>query len=275
MKFLARKNVVKLISVFVLSISVILLSGCVTNDSTSNELEQEISNSIGMDLVLIPSGNFYMGSDSTPLVAFDDPAHEVSIENSFYMGKYEVTQAQWKAVMGTSPSLFEGDELPVEQVSWYDAQEFISKLNEMENTDRYRLPTEAEWEYACKAGNDTDFSFTNEATDLDEYGWSDSYGWCAINANGTTHSVGEKKANSWGLYDMHGNVWEWVQDTWHDNYDGAPTDGTAWEDENSINRVGKGGSLMDGPNICKSSFRGSLDADSTSYVLGFRIVKEI
>ncbi|MDK2938525.1 MAG: hypothetical protein PWQ51_689 [Methanolobus sp.] len=275
LKFLTRRNVVKLLSVFVLSISVILLSGCVADDNTNHDLEHEISNSIGMDFVLIPAGQFYMGSDSTPIVAFDDPLHEVNIGNDFYMGKYEVTQIQWETVMGTNPSYFKGDKLPVEQVSWNDAREFIRRLNKLENTDKYRLPTEAEWEYACKAGNDTDFSFTNEATDLDEYGWSDSYGWCAINANGTTHPVGEKKANAWGLYDMHGNVWEWVQDSWHDNYENAPADGTAWEEENSSDRVGKGGSWMDGPNYCKSAFRGSLDANSTSYVLGFRIVKEI
>lgn len=274
LKFLTRRNVVKLLSVFVLSISVILLSGCVADDNTNHDLEHEISNSIGMDFVLIPAGQFYMGSDSTPIVAFDDPLHEVNIGNDFYMGKYEVTQIQWETVMGTNPSYFKGDKLPVEQVSWNDAREFIRRLNKLENTDKYRLPTEAEWEYACKAGNNTDFSFTNEATDLDEYGWSDSYGWCAINAN-MTNPVGEKKANAWGLYDMHGNVWEWVQDSWHSNYENAPTDGTAWEEENSSDRVGKGGSWMDGPNYCKSAFRGSLDANSTSYVLGFRIVKEI
>ena len=274
LRSLKRKNVVKLSSVLVLSISLVLLSGCVADNNTNTGLEQEFSNSIGMDLVLVPSGNFNMGSDSTPIVAFDDPMHEVSIGNAFYMGKYEVTQAQWKAVMGTDPSYFKGDDLPVEQVSWSDAQEFVCKLNELENTDKYRLPTEAEWEYACKAGNDTEFSFTNEAVDLDEYGWSDSYGWCAINSNGNTSSVGVKKSNAFGLYDMHGNVWEWVQDTWHDNYENAPTDGTAWEEESSSNRVGKGGSWMDGPNYCKSAFRGSLDADSTSYVLGLRIVME-
>ena len=275
LKSLTRKNIVIILSVFLLSISVILLSGCVTDNSKDSALEQEFSNSIGIDFALISAGEFYMGSDSTPIVAFDDPLHEVSIKNAFYMGKYEVTQEQWEDVMGNNPSFFEGENLPVEQVSWNDAQEFISKLNQMEDTDKYRLPTETEWEYACKAGNNTDFSFTNEATDLNEYGWSDSYGWCAINANKTTHSVGEKKANAWGLYDMHGNVWEWVQDNWHDTYENAPVDGTAWEDESSSNRVGKGGSWMDGPNICKSAFRGSLDAESTSNVLGFRIVKEI
>ncbi|WP_209618063.1 formylglycine-generating enzyme family protein [Methanolobus bombayensis] len=270
-----RKNLIKRITVFLILISLILFTGCVDDDNTDDIMEQELTNSIGMDFVLIPSGQFSMGSDSTPVVAFDDPAHEVTIENSFYMGKYEVTQAQWKKLMGDNPSYFEGDDHPVEQVSWIDAQEFITKLNEMENTDKYRLPAEAEWEYACKSGNDTDFSFTNEATDLDEYGWSDSYGWCAINSNKTTNPVGEKKANSWGLYDMHGNVWEWVQDSWHENYEDAPADGSVWEEENSYNRVGKGGSWMDGPNICKSSFRGSLDADSTSNVLGFRVVMDI
>ncbi|WP_242492626.1 formylglycine-generating enzyme family protein [Methanolobus psychrotolerans] len=268
-----KKHRSRPVLVFLIFIAVISFSGCITDDSTN--IPEEFNNSIGMGFVLIPDGEFYMGSDSTPIIAFDDPLRKVTITNAFYMAECEVTQDQWETIMGNNPSHFEGDGLPVEQVSWYDAQEFIDKLNEIENTDKYRLPTEAEWEYACRAGTTTDFSFTEEATDLDTYGWSDDHGWCAINSNSTTHPVGWKEPNAWGLYDMHGNVWEWVQDIWQDNYEGAPVDGSSWDEGEQNIRVGRGGSWMDGPNICKSAFRGSLDADSTSNVLGFRLVKAI
>ncbi|MDP2216067.1 MAG: formylglycine-generating enzyme family protein [Methanolobus sp.] len=267
-----KEHFIKKVLLIVILISMIMFSGC-TGDK-SQDIEQKYNNSLGMEFVFIPEGEFYMGSDSTPLVAFDDPAHKVKIPKPFYMARYEVTQKQWTMLMGENPSFFEGDDLPVEQVSWNDAQEFVKKLNELEDTDKYRLPTEAEWEYACRAGTTSVFSFTEEATDLDEYGWSDTYGWCAINSNRTTHPVGEKEPNQWGLYDMHGNVWEWTQDNWHDTYEDAPTDGSAWE-EDSIIRVGRGGSWMDGPNICQSAFRGQLDADSSINVLGFRLVREV
>ena len=268
-----KKPIITTSLIVLLFMTTILFSGCTENNN--DEIEQTYNNSLGMEFVLIPAGEFYMGSDSTSLVAFDDPSHLVKISEPFYMARYEVTQEEWTELMGENPSLFEGSELPVEQVSWNDAQEFVNRLNEKENTDKYRLSSEAEWEYACRAGTTTEFSFTNEADDLDEYGWSNTYGWCAINSNGTTQPVGEKEANQWGLYDMHGNVWEWTQDSWHDNYEGAPDDGSAWESENTVIRVGKGGSWMDGPNICQSSFRGQLDADAGLSVLGFRIVRDI
>ena len=165
--------------------------------------------------------------------------------------------------------------MPVEQITWKDAQAFILELNKKEKVSKYRLPTEAEWEYACRAGTKTKFSFSDDNTALDRYGWSDEYGWCAINSNETTHPVGQKRSNAWGLYDMHGNVWEWTQDTWHSNYEGAPQDGSAWEDGNTTLRVGRGGSWMDGPNICQSSFRGELDANTGVSVLGFRVVMDL
>ena len=133
------------------------------------------------------------------------------------MGRYEVTQAQWQAVMGNNPSNFKGcDQCPVETVSWDDAQEFIRKLNAQNDGYKYRLPSEAEWEYACRAGTTGDY-----AGNLDEMAW---YG---KNSGGKTHSVGQKQANGLGLYDMHGNVWEWVEDRYHHNYNRAPTDGSA------------------------------------------------
>ena len=125
--------------------------------------------------------------------------------------------------MGDNPSYFTGDDnLPVERVSWDNVQRFITKLNDKEGTSKYRLPSEAEWEYACRAGTTTRYSFGDNESELGEYAWYSS------NSDSQTHPVGQKRANPWGLYDMHGNVWEWVQDCWHDSYSGAPADGRAW-----------------------------------------------
>jgi formylglycine-generating enzyme required for sulfatase activity len=166
-----------------------------------------------MEFVLMPAGTFTMGSPASDPNAYDDekPAHQVTISKPFYMGKYEVTQAQWKAVMGSenNPSYFKGDSLPVDHVSWRDVQEFIQKLNRREEQASgvfCRLPTEAEWEYAARAGTTTLYSFGDDAAELDDYAWY------AGNADHTSYPVGQKKPNAWGLYDMHGNVSEWCQD---------------------------------------------------------------
>lgn len=163
-----------------------------------------------IEFVRIPAGSFMMGSEDGN--SYEKPVHRVNITRDFYMGKYEVTQAQWKAVMGTNPSYFKGDNLPVERVSWNDAQEFIRKLNALASTNKYRLPTEAEWEYAARAGSSTKWSFGNDISQLDNYAW---YG---ANSGNRTHEVGGKLPNAWGLYDMHGNVWEWCADYWDEKY---------------------------------------------------------
>jgi formylglycine-generating enzyme required for sulfatase activity len=166
--------------------------------------EKTWSNSIGMDFVLIPAGKFMMGSDTGD--NDEKPVHEVRISKPFYLGKYEVTQGQWQAVLGNNPSNFKGDaNLPVGNVSWEDVQEFIRKLNAKEGGTKYRLPTEAEWEYAARAGTTTAYSYGNDVSQLKEYAWY------AENAGGKTHPVGQKEPNAWGLHDKHGNVWEWVQ----------------------------------------------------------------
>ena len=273
MAFYPEKQFIQICLIIFLCLTTILVSGC--TEDIDDDIEQTHNNSLGMEFVLIQEGEFYIGSDSTPIVAFDNPVHEVRIPKPFYMASSEVTQEEWSTVMGENPSFFKGSHLPVEQVSWNDVQEFIKKLNERENTNKYRLPSEAEWEYACRAGTTTDFSFTDEASDLDRFGWSDTYGWCAINSNGSTQPVGQKKPNQWGLYDMHGNVWEWTQDNWHSNYEGAPADGSAWEDGNSNIRVGKGGDWSGGPSYCTSVFRGELEADNSNNVLGFRVVRDV
>jgi formylglycine-generating enzyme required for sulfatase activity len=182
------------------------------------------------------------------------------------MGRYEVTQKQWLEIMGDNPSHFKGDDLPVEWVSWEDVQEFIRKLNEKEGTDKYRLPSEAEWEYACRAGTSTRYSFGNSESNLGDYAW---YG---DNLGDETQPVGLKKPNSWGLYDMHGNVWEWVQDSRHYSYNGAPTDGSAWESGDGAYRVIRGGWGNDAKD-CRSAVRLFVHRNY-GYFLGFRLLRE-
>ncbi len=172
--------------------------------------------------------------------------------------------------MGNNSSNFKCDNLPVEQVSWNDVQEFIKKLNEKEGTNKYRLPSEAEWEYAVRAGTTTRYSFGDDESKLGEYAWYDS------NSGSKTHPVGEKKPNPWGLYDMHGNVWEWVQDRFYDNYDGAPTDGSAWERDDSLRiRVLRGGCWCYNDDYLRSAARYRDAPDSRSYQFGFRLLMDL
>jgi formylglycine-generating enzyme required for sulfatase activity len=229
-------------------------------------------NSIGMKFTLIPAGEFYMGSEES---VWEKPVHKVKIKNPFYLGTYPVTQTEWKAVMGDNPSNFKGDDLPVKQVSWDDVQNFIKKLNEKEGTYKYRLPSEAEWEYACRAGTTTRYSFGDDESELDDYGW---YGG---GLGDETHPVGQKEPNSWGLYDMHGNVWEWVQDRWHSDYNGAPTDGSAWEGEDGASRVVRGGGWGSNAGGCRYADRDPDDPRGRGRDrdrdrdLGFRILQEL
>ena len=230
---------------------------------------EEQSNSNGMEFVLIPAGEFEMGLPYGEGDGDEEPVHHVLIEKAFYMGRYEVTQREWREVMGNNPSRFKGDDLPVDQVSWDDVQEFIWKLNEKEGTDKYRLPSEAEWEYACRAGTTTRYSFGDDESKLGDYAW---YG---DNSGDKTHPVGMKLPNPWGLYDMHGNVWEWTQDTWHSNYDGAPTDGSAWESGAGADRVIRGVGWFSIAGGCWSSWRTYDDPGSRGSHLGFRLLKEM
>jgi formylglycine-generating enzyme len=182
---------------------------------------------IQFEMVDLPGGEFQMGGPQSD----EKPVHSVKVP-SFSIGKYQVTQAQWQAVMGSNPSHFRGETRPVENVSWNDAREFVKKVG-----SGYRLPTEAEWEYAVRGGTTTEYSFGDDKSMLGEYAWFGG------NAEGQTHPVGQKRPTPFGLYDMHGNVWEWVEDHYHMNYVGAPTDGSAWltVDDNAA-RVLRGGS---------------------------------
>jgi len=193
------------------------------------------------EMVEIPAGTFLMGSKADPVAASqpsadEQPQHSVSIK-SFAMGKYELTQEQWHAVMGTTPSKFKGHNLPVDQVSWDDAQEFVNRLSRKTGKN-YRLPSEAEWEYAARAGSQTAYSFGDNESDLGRFAWF------AGNSERKTNPVREKLPNNFGLFDMHGNVWEWTQDCWNSNYSGAPIDGSAWTTGNCSLRVLRGGSWL-------------------------------
>ncbi len=216
-------------------------------------------------------GEFDMGSPSNETGRYDgeEPVHRVKISKGFYIGKYEVTQKQWRDVMGTNPSVFKGDELPVEEISWNEVQEFIKKLNDKEGTNKYRLPSEAEWEYSARAGTTTKFSFGDDESKLGEYGWYKE------NSGGSTHPVGEKKPNPWGLYDMHGNVWEWVQDIYHNSYNGAPSDGSAWENGDGFRRITRGGSWIFNAGFSRSAIRNNDDRSSRHNELGFRLVRDL
>jgi formylglycine-generating enzyme required for sulfatase activity len=204
----------------------------------------------------------------------EQPQHYVSVP-AFFLGKYPVTQAQYQAVTGENPSYFKGANRPVEKVSWVDAMVFCYKLSQLTGKF-YRLPSEAEWEYACRAGTTTPFYFGETiTTDLANYnGYYSSYGSgpSGIKRNGTTN-VGSFPANAFGLYDMHGNVYEWCEDPWHDNYNGAPTDGSAWESGgNGSKRVLRGGSWYYNSRYCRSANRGSNKASGRYTFWGFRVV---
>ena len=224
---------------------------------------------IKLPLILIPSGTFIMGSPKDEHDRFDDegPQHEVTISKPFYMGVTPVTQGQYKSMTGDKPSYFKGDSNSVEQVPWDQASRFCVKMTS--TTGKVvRLPTEAEWEYACRAGSATRFSFGNEDAGLALHAWYTS------NSGSSTHPVGQKKPNAWGLYDMHGNVWEWCEDAWHVSYKNAPTDGSAWVGGESA-RVVRGGGWYFVPQYCRSSLRDGVEPDYRFFDVGFRVVVDL
>ena len=221
-----------------------------------------VRNQMGMDLVYLPPGSFIMGSNAESRAL---PKHIVTIKNGFYIGRYEVTQAQWRAVMGNNPSHSKGDSLPVESVSWDDAVAFVTALNSRDNKYTYRLPSEAEWEYACRAGNAGEY-----AGDADALGW---YGDEGKDGGHHLHPVGKKQPNAFGLFDMHGNVSEWCQDELHDSYDGAPDDGSAWVNNASTSsRIRRGGSWNEPKHLGGSGDRGYGKTNERRWEYGLRLV---
>ncbi|MFM6382521.1 MAG: SUMF1/EgtB/PvdO family nonheme iron enzyme [Microcystis panniformis] len=260
----------------------------------SQYFSEDLGNGITLEMVAIPGGTFLMGTEDEEIerlvkkfgwegFRWERPQHRVTV-SSFYMGRYPITQAQWKAIaatakididLETNPSHFKGDELPVETVNGYQATEFCKRLSR-ETKREYRLPSEAEWEYACRAGTTTPFYFGETITgELANYNASNTY---ADEPNGEyrneTTRVGQFPPNAFGLYDMHGNVREWCADTWHDNYDGAPTDGSAWIENGNDNRSPlRGGSWGYIPINCRSAFRFTFDRRVNRFnAYGFRVV---
>ncbi len=264
---------------------------------TAQYFREDLGNDIQLDMMLIPGGTFIMGSPKEEEDSRDSerPQHEVTIE-PFWLGQYQVTQAQWKFVaklpqvnkeLNPDPSRFKGDgstsltnNRPVEQVSWYDAVEFCDRLSR--HTKRqYRLPSEAEWEYACRAGTKTPFHFGETiTTDLANYNGNYTYGQepKGVYREETTEVGSFGVANNFGLYDMHGNVYEWCLDDWHDNYTDAPADGSAWfsSDDKLSDKTGRavlrGGSWLNPPRLCRSAFRDGYNRDNRNYNIGFRVV---
>jgi formylglycine-generating enzyme required for sulfatase activity len=266
---------------------VVLQSGCNDLPDVPGNQPKVLTNSIDMKLVLIPKGTFMMGSPPDEKGSEEDERrHEVTISRDYHLGMHEVTQAQYKKIMGKNPSHFQGNAVaerhpetnrvvkdvdsanhPVEQVSWEDAVEFCQRLSALPEEKKagrvYRLPTEAEWEYACRAGSQTAHSFGSDEKSLVNFGWYDS------NSKGMTHAVGLKKANAWGLYDMHGNVWEWCADRYGEYPKGSATDPRG--PEAGSDRVDRGGSWLLVAVFCRSANRFRCDPSFRYDSLGFRV----
>jgi formylglycine-generating enzyme required for sulfatase activity len=256
---------------------------------TVQYFREQLGQEIEIDMILVPGGKFLMGSPETEAKRYDSesPQHPVTIK-SFLLGRYPVTQEQWQIVAETykhvnikdlnpQPSEFTGAERPVENVNWYEAKEYCDRL--ANHTKRpYRLPTEAEWEYACRAGTTTPFYFGSTlSTELANYDGNYTYG------NGVEGEYREqstpvdnfKIANAWGLSDMHGNVWEWCEDHWHDNYNSAPENGSPWlTDDVETARILRGGSWDFYPQSCRSAYRYFINPAGRGNFIGFRLACE-
>jgi formylglycine-generating enzyme required for sulfatase activity len=231
---------------------------------------EKFSNSLDMHFVLIPAGTFMMGSGIEQEGDEDEkPQHQVTLSSPLYVQTTPVTQGQWHQVMGENPSFFRecGEDCPVENVSWDEVQEFIEKLNRMEGTDQYRLPTESEWECACRAGSTGSFCFGDQEAELGKYAWYEK------NSEKSTHPVGLLKANPWGLYDVHGNVYEWCQD-WYGQYPPGPV--TDPEGPSSgEHRVLRGGSWNGDADDLRSAYRLRFSPGYRYNHVGFRVARNL
>jgi formylglycine-generating enzyme required for sulfatase activity len=243
----------------------------------SKDMTIPLAEDVDLDMIWIEPGTFIMGSPSDELGRYDDEVqHEVTLTQGYWLGKYEVTQAQYEAVMGTNPSGFKGADLPVEKVSWYDAKEFCAKLTAFEKATgrlpegyEYTLPTEAQWEYACRAGTTTALNSGKNLSDKDQCLEMDEVGWYKYNSDRATHPVGQKLPNVWGLYDMHGNVWEWCLDRYGDYPTSAVTDPTGPIMGSS--RVIRGGSWYFYAGGCRSATRSGNGPSYYDSNYGFRV----
>ncbi len=248
----------------------------VVSPSATATGQSRITNSLDMEFVFIRPGTFMMGSPSNePKRDKDEHQHRVTLTRGYYLQTTELTQGQWKRVMGSNPSGFKncGDDCPVEKVSWTSAQTFIQKLNQKEGTDKYRLPTEAEWEYAARAGTKTPFSF-GDCLSTDQANYDGNYpmpGCSKGRYRNKPVAVGSFPANAWGLYDMHGNVWEWCQDRHGDYPTGSVTDPNG--PSSGEDRVSRGGSWGNYARYCRSAVRYGGSPDGRIYYLGFRLAR--
>ena len=266
-----------------------VVSGTDTSPSKAASFESFcilLDNDVTLEMVAIPGGGFWMGSPESEeeRAGSEGPQHRVNL-SPFWMGKYPITQAQWmevaafpkvKVALKPQPSNFFGLDRPVERISWFEAVEFCDRLSQQTGKN-YRLPSEAEWEYACRARTVTPFAFRETiSTDLANYDGNYTYGKGSKGKyRQQTTPVGTFKANAFGLYDMHGNVWEWCQDHWHSSYEGAPKDGGAWlianADENKF-RVRRGGSWYSDLRNCRSACRLNNNPRDSGSIIGFRVV---
>lgn len=240
--------------------------------SPPKEIAVDLGGGVKLEMLLIPAGGFLMGSPDSDKRATPDetPQHWVRINKPFYMGKYPVTQEQWETVMGSNPSQLKGPKNPVEMISWDDCQAFLGKLNAKASGQggRFALPTEAQWEYACRAGSTTKYYFGDDESQLGDYAW------CNATSEGkTSHPVGLKKPNAWGLYDMQGNVWELCQD-WYDDgyYVLSPADDPAGPAEGT-DRVHRGGIWTNSPTGCRSAYRTYSPPQFRDCRQGMRIIR--
>lgn len=253
----------------------------IPNSQDSVTMKKHI-NTIGMEFVLIPAGEFVMGADDSGAYLCEKPSHRVAISKAFYMGCHEVTQAQWEAVMGFNPydldrsnpyynlpGMAERITHPAHPatVSWEDAQQFIEKLNLLEGDNRYRLPSEAEWEYAARGGTSSIYSFGDNIAHLSRYAW-----YNGDFATGGTHPVGQKQPNRWGLYDTHGNVWEWVQDWYSESYYRQSPINDPRGPERGDSRSVRGGSWHQTATSWRVSYRKPYAPNYRGISIGFRIV---
>ena len=232
---------------------------------------ETITNRIGMELILIPSGSFKMGGDKNLEQAEDHetPRHRVNISKTFYMGKYVVTQREWFEIMNDNPSEFKDETRPVERVSWNDVQGFIQKLNEKEEADTYRLPFEAEWEYAARADTESAYSFRVDINTLTQYAWYRK------NSDRKTRPVGRLKPNPWGLHDVHGNVHEWCQDWFDKNYYSQSPSKDPLGPSSGLAKVLRGGDWGSEDWYCRCASRSLSSPDRRSSRVGFRLIRTV
>jgi formylglycine-generating enzyme required for sulfatase activity len=267
-----------ILSIIYRSIEVVNVNskGEIINREIKTNIQQtiDLGNGIKLKMMYIPAGEFMMGARGGEEGAEENeyPQHLVRL-SAFFMSKYPVTQEQYRAIMGSNSAYFQSDKRPVERVNWHQAKEFCQKLSGKTGKS-FNLPSEAQWEYACRAGTTTPFYFGETiTTDLANYNGDYTYGDALTGQyREQTSNVGIFPPNAFGLCDMHGNVWEWCEDTWHGNYDGAPDDGRAWIDRNNYRHVLRGGSWYVNPEYCRAASRVWLVDDDVPSDYGFRIV---